>query len=206
MERREFLKKGTGAIAALMLQSKIYALVNDDTRARQNILCINATGIDEIHNSEDGSIDISGINLFKQNSVCSMQTYMNFLNDTANISAMFEEVKYQKFHVGYRNLSGKDEKESITVLHEGGCCGEFCDQDVTDGARAFLRNYNEPYPFFLSVNYNSFGEAFSATKQDKNLRLIEKIDMEIELLVHELKRSQWKDNTQIIISEFTEYV
>jgi hypothetical protein len=205
MERREFFKKGTGAIAALLLQSKIYALGNAHNRKPHNILFINATGLGAIHNFESETVDTSGINMFMRNSVCFNQISPTNHKDVPNLTAMLQGAEYQIFHVGNRDISDKNVKDCSTALHEGGCCGEVSDQDVTDGARSFLRNYEEPNPFFLSVNYSSFGEAYSASNHNNNMRLIEKVDMEIELLLHELKRSGWNDNTQIIISETTTF-
>jgi len=199
MKRREFLKAGTVATAALLLQSKMYALGLTQNTKPHNILLINATGLDAVHNFGSETVANPGNNLFMRNSVCVNQTSLTTL-DAPSIAAMLQESEYKKFHVGYRNLTGKNVKEPITVLHEGGCCGEVSDQDVTDGARAFLRNYEEINPFFLSVNYSSFVEAYSDSNHNNNMRLIEKVDMEIELLLIELERSRWKDDTLLIFT------
>ncbi len=113
--------------------------------------------------------------------------------------------------MGNWDMPGKSAREYFTVLHEGGWCGELNDQDVTSGARSFLRNYKEPDPFFLSVAYFKPGESHLPNEEshlpneeshllneEDYLRSVERIDLEIELLLQEVERSQWSENTIIL--------
>jgi hypothetical protein len=181
---------------ALYCRTDYYA---SQTASWVNILFINASGLGVIRNFGSDTMDTPGINMLMQNSVCFTQSFMTNHKGASALPAMLQGSGYQIFHVGNGDISDKNKEDSFTILHEGGCCGELSDQDVTSSARSFLRHYEESTPFFLSVNYCSFGEAYSAS-QHNYMRLIEKVDMEIELLLFELKRSQWKDDTLMIFS------
>jgi len=186
-----------------------------------------------------------------------------------DLSRILQGGGYKTFYTGKWHVPGKDVRDLFTVLHEGSWWGEITDQEVTASARSFLRSYNDPEPFFLSVGYlnphdicitphidNSriikghdpaqavltesddiepedpadFAAShtydsrepavLTATKRSGNkypfypdwsldmwhlhlynyLRFIEMVDIEIELLIQELERSPWRDNTLVIFT------
>jgi len=184
--------------------------------------------------------------------------------DAPDLSTILQDGGYQTFYTGKWHVTGKDVRDLFTVLHGGSWWGEITDQEVTASARSFLRSYEDPEPFFLSVGYlnphdicitplidksridkedesarawlmesGEFEpedpEAYAAAHgydsrepavlrlnkrggktpfdldmwqlhMDNYLRFIEMVDLEIDLLLQELERSPWRDNTLVIFT------
>lgn len=185
--------------------------------------------------------------------------------DAPDLSRILQGGGYKTFYVGKWHVPGKSVRELFTVLHEGSWWGEITDQEVTSGARSFLRNYNDSEPFFLSIGYLNPHDICitplidnSRIKKDKKLaqkvitkaadikpkdiadfkpsysydsreptllmnkrkqkgfpdwdvnmwylhqynymRFVEMVDIEIDLLLQELERSAFKDNTIVIFT------
>ncbi|QHI68842.1 sulfatase family protein [Tichowtungia aerotolerans] len=74
-------------------------------------------------------------------------------SDTPDLSPLLQQGGYNTYYVGKWHVPGKAVRQLFHVLHEGSWWGELTDQAVTRSARAFLRNYNDRQPFFLSVGY-----------------------------------------------------
>jgi hypothetical protein len=195
MERRKFIKIGTVAVAGIVMHSKAIGLGMLQNDKPLNILFVNAHGFDLNQNIES---EMPGRVKLLQNSICNTQSYATKHKGVPILSGLLKASGYEQFHVGNLNRTDLHE-ESATVIRQGGGYGELSDQDVTDGARSFLRNYQEKKPFFLSVNYQSMYEENTASPYNK-MQLFEKVDIEIDLLLFELERSLWKNDTLIIVA------
>lgn len=72
---------------------------------------------------------------------------------TPDLSPLLQEAGYNTYYVGKWHVPGKNVRQLFHVLHGGSWWGELTDQEVTRNARAFLRNYSDTKPFFLSLGY-----------------------------------------------------
>jgi arylsulfatase A-like enzyme len=73
--------------------------------------------------------------------------------DTPDVSKLLQQAGYNTYFTGKWHVPGKEVRNLFHVLHQGSWWGELTDQEVTRSGRAFLRNYNDEKPFFLSVGY-----------------------------------------------------
>jgi len=197
MKRREFIVSGGAAL--LLLHSPVSIFGNARRKTPANVLLIKLAT-----SGQSSPVSLSGKeNLITPGIDRLMESGTGFeesLSAQAGIPDLLkimQDSRYRKFHVGHRDLPAKADRKHFTVLHEGGWCGELSDQDVTSGARSFLRKYTEADPFFLSVAYLSPEES-SLSGEENFPRSLERIDLEIDLLLHELERSHWKENTTVL--------
>ncbi len=188
MKRREFILSGGAAI--LLLHTPLSMLGSSRRITPANILLIKLATSGQskprpVHTG--GNLNLPAIGRLMETGT-SLDESLSSPRGIPDLSELTRDSRYRYFHVGHRELPAKADRNLFTVLHEGGWCGELGDQDVTTGARSFLRNYEERDPFFLSVAYLSPGESCH----------LERIDMEIDLLLQELERSAWKENSMVL--------
>jgi hypothetical protein len=186
MKRREFIRSGAAAILLLQAQASLFGLA--PRKNRPNILLINLACLNHLNTPGITRLLEIGTDLAKSS-----------LSHPAasGLSGILQDSQYRNFHLGNRDIPGKNGGEYFTVLHEEGWCGELSNQDLTSGAKSFFRNYKETHPFFLSIAYLSPGESCSSNRENY-LRSVERLDLEIELLLQEVERSHWSENTTVL--------
>jgi len=197
MKRRDFIIKGGTAI--LLMQSQLFLFGPALRKNQPNILFINLASLSHLKTWDKwgrDNLNLPGINRLREIGNDLTESFSTH-PDRSELAEILQDSGYRNFHVGFRDLPGKTDRKDFTVLHEGGCCGELNDQDVTSGARSFLRNYAESHPFFLSVAYLNPGESYLPDEENYN-RSVERTDLEIELLLEEVERSHWKENTKVL--------
>jgi len=206
MKRREFIISGGAAI--LLLQSRLFLFGRTPGKPRPNIVFIDLDSLGHPNNralfrSAEGNIP--GLKRLTETG-SSVKKSLSYHPGAPGLSRSLKDSSYRTYHVGNWDMPGKDVREHFTVLQEGGWCGELSDQDVTSGAKSFLRNYSESQPFFLSLSYFKPGECCHPNQESplpnevEYLHSVERIDLEIEILLQEVERSQWSKNTLILYS------
>ena len=204
----------------MLLQSRVALLGSVQAKIRPNIIFIDLEPLSHLNKTglyTGGKLNVPGLKrLMAKGS--SVNKSLSYHHEAPGLSKSLKGSSYKTYHVGSWDIPGKSAREHFTVFHEGGWCGELNDQDVTSGARSFLRNYEEADPFFLSVAYlepgecclpkgESFppkGEGFSQKGQgqlpdEENYpRYVERLGLEIELVLDELERSRYRENTIIL--------
>ena len=197
MKRRDFIISGGAAI--LLLQARVSLFGRTPGRIRSNILFIDLDPLSQLNKAGQDSSKSQGMPGISRlleigNSVPKSRSIHP---EAPGLSKILKDSEYRAFHVGKLDIPGKDVREHFTVLHEGGWCAELGNQDVTCGARSFLRNYAESNPFFLSVTY-LYPEESCLSNKESCLRHVERMDQEIDLLIQEVERSHWSENTTIL--------
>lgn len=183
----------------MLLQARVSLFGRSPGKIPSNILFVDPGPLSQLNNAgldRSENLTMPGISRLTETG-SSVSKSLSYHLEAPGLSKTLKDSAYKTFHVGNWDMPEIDVSEHFTVLHEGGCCPELGDQDVTSGARSFLRNYEESCPFFLSVAYSNPEESCLPIK-DNYHRHVERIDLEIELLLLELERSRWSENTMIL--------